>query len=128
MRITVPANLTYSAEEVGNFLIKDTGTKFDENNNCWIVISDEALFHKVVYEVLKTRLKLEGSFDKDVYFADAFFDWEKCFQKHESIDLFSEIKLLQIYVKNGKPGSKGGSFLSNLNMNEKKTILFLQNA
>ena len=125
MRITVPADLTYSAEEVGNFLIKDTGTKFDENNNCWVILSDEALFHKVVYEVLITRLKLKGSFDKDVYFADAFFDWKDCFQKHESIDLFSEIKLLQIYVKNGKPGLKGGSFLSDLNMNEKKNIHLL---
>ena len=29
---------------------------------------------------------------------------------------------MQIYVKNGKPGSKGGVFLSDLNMNENKNI------
>ena len=53
MRITVPADLTYSAEEVGNFLIKDTGTKFDGNNNVGLYFR-RGFFHKVVYEVLKT--------------------------------------------------------------------------
>ncbi len=33
--------------------------------------------------------------------------------------------LLQIYVKNGKPGLKGGAFLSELNMNEHKNIYVL---
>ena len=70
-------------------------------------------------------LKLKGSFDKDVYFADAFFNWKECFQKHENISLFSEITLLQIYVKNGKPGSKGGAFLSELNMNVHENIYLL---
>ena len=122
MKITVPADLTHNQKEVENFLVKYTGTKFDENSRCWVVLSDEAFFHKAVYEVLKTRLQRKGSFDADVYFADAFFNWKECFQKYENLSLFSEITLLQIYVKNGKPGSKGGSFLSNLNMNEKKNI------
>ena len=76
MKIAVPADLTYSVEEVESFLFKHTGTKFAESNKCWVVLSDEAFFHKVVYEVLKNRLKLKGSFDKDTYFADAFFNWK----------------------------------------------------
>ena len=32
---------------------------------------------------------------------------------------------MQIYVKNGKPGSKGGAFLSELNMNENENIYLL---
>ena len=122
MKITVPADLTHNEKEIENFLVKCTGTRFDESNKYWVVLSDEAFFHKVICEVLKTRLKLKGSFDKDVYFADAFFNWKECFQKHENLSLFSEITLLQIYVKNGKPGSKGGAFLSDLNMNEYKNI------
>ena len=122
MKIAVPADLTYSVEEVESFLFKHTGTKFDESNKCWVVLSDEAFFHKVVYEVLKAMLKLKGSFDKDVYFADAFFNWQECFQKHDNIGLFSEITLLQIYVKNGKPGSKGGAFLSELNMSKNESV------
>ena len=124
MKITVPADLTHN-EGGRKFLVKHTGTKFDESNKCWVVLSDEAFFHKVVYEVLKNILKTKGSFDKDVYFADAFFNWQECFQKHENISLFSEITLLQIYVKNGKPGSKGGAFLSELNMNEHENIYLL---
>ena len=122
MKIAVPADITHSVEEVENFLVKHTGTKFDENNKCWIVLSEEAYFHKVVYEVLKNRLKLKGSFDKDTHFADAFFNWKECFQKHENIGLFSERTLLQIYVKNGKPGSKGGAFLSELHMNKNESV------
>ena len=122
MKIAVPADLTYSVEEVESFLFKHTGTKFDESNKCWVVLSDEAFFHKVVYEVLKNRLKLKGSFDKDTHFADAFFNWKECFQKHENIGLFSERTLLQIYVKNGKPGSKGGAFLSELHMNKNESV------
>ena len=76
MKITVPADLTHNAKEVENFLVKRTATKTDENHNCWVVLSDEALFHKVVYEVLQTRLKLKGAFDKDIYFADAFFNFK----------------------------------------------------
>ncbi|RZP22557.1 MAG: hypothetical protein EVA26_03560 [Burkholderiaceae bacterium] len=125
MKITVPADLTHNTKEVENFLVKRTTTKTDENHNCWVVLSDEALFHKVVYEVLQTRLKLKGAFDKDIYFADAFFNWKECFQKYENMSLFSETTLLQIYVKNGKPGLKGGAFLSGLNMNEHKNIYVL---
>ena len=33
--------------------------------------------------------------------------------------------LLQIYVKNGKPGSKGGVFLSELNINGNENIYVL---
>ena len=122
MKIAVPADLTHSVQEVENFLVKHTGTKFEESNKCWVALSDEAFFHKVVYEVLKNRLKLKGSFDKDTHFADAFFNWKECFQKYENIGLFSEMTLLQIYVKNGKPGSKGGEFLSELNMEENESV------
>ena len=125
MKIVIPADLTHSEKEVENFLAKYTGTKFDESNKCWVVMTDEPLFHKVVLEVLQTRLKLKGAFDKDIYFADAFFNWQECFQKYENISLFSEVTLLQIYVKNGKPGSKGGAFLSELNMNKRKNIYAL---
>ncbi|MDA9690212.1 DNA polymerase III subunit delta [Betaproteobacteria bacterium] len=125
MKIAVPAHLTYSVEEVETFLVKNTGTKFDESNKCWVVLSDEALFHKLVYEVLENRLKTKGSFDKDTHFADAFFNWKECFQKHDNIGLFAEITLLQIYMKNGKPGPKGGAFLSELNMNENESIYVL---
>ena len=55
MKITVPADLTHNVEEVENFFVKHTGTKFDESNKCWVVLSDEAFFHQVVYEVLKKR-------------------------------------------------------------------------
>ena len=48
MKITVPADLTYSVEEVKNFLVKHNGTKFDENNKCWVVLSDEVFFHNVI--------------------------------------------------------------------------------
>ena len=122
MKIAVPADLTHNTKEVENFLVKHAGTKFDENNKWWVVLSDEAFFHKVVYEVLQTRLKLKGSFDKEIYFADSFFNWKECFQKHENISLFSKITLLQIYVKNGKPGSKGGAFFSELDMNENESV------
>ena len=125
MKITVPADLTHNVEEVENFLVKHTGTKFDESNKCWVVLSDEVFFHQVVYEVLIKRLKLKGSFDKDTHFADAFFNWKECFQKHENMSLFSEMTLLQIYVKNGKPGSKGGAFLSELNINANENIYVL---
>ena len=125
MKITVPADLTHNIEEVENFLVKHTGTKFDESNKCWIVLSDEAFFHQVVYEVLKNRLKLKGSFDKDTHFADAFFNWKECFQKYENMSLFSDMTLLQIYVKNGKPGAKGGVFLSELNINRNENIYVL---
>ena len=56
MKITVPADLTHNVEEVENFLVKHTGTKFDESNKCWVVLSDEVFFHQVVYEVLIKRL------------------------------------------------------------------------
>jgi len=125
MKITVPADLTHNVEEVENFLIKHAGTKFDESNKCWVVLSDEAFFHQVAYKVLIKRLKLKGSFDKYTHFADAFFNWKECFQKHENMSLFSEMTLLQIYVKNGKPGSKGGAFLSELNINVNENIYVL---
>ena len=125
MKITVPADLTHNVEEVENFFVKHTGTKFDESKQSWVVLSDEAFFHQVVYQVLIKRLKLKGSFDKDTHFADAFFNWKECFQKHENMSLFSEMTLLQIYVKNGKPGSKGGAFLSELNINANENIYVL---
>ena len=62
MKIIVPADLTHDEKEVENFFVKYTGTKFDESNKCWVVLTDEAFFHKVVYEVLKTRLKTKGFF------------------------------------------------------------------
>ncbi len=125
MKITVPADLTHNVEEVENFFVKHTGTKFDESKQCWVVLSDEAFFHQIVYQVLIKRLKLKGSFDKDTHFADTFFNWKECFQKHENMSLFSEMTLLQIYVKNGKPGSKGGAFLSELNINANENIYVL---
>ena len=125
MKITVPADLTYSVEQVDCFLNKKIESESDENIRSWIVLSDEAYFHKLICELCTSRLNAKGALEKDVYFADTFFNWKECFQKYDNLSLFSEKTLMQIYLKNGKPGSSGGRFLSDLNLNEKQNLHLL---
>ena len=47
MKITVPADLTHNAEEGRNFLLKHTGTKFDEIIIARIVSRTRLFFMKL---------------------------------------------------------------------------------
>ena len=47
MKIAVPADLTHNTKEVENFLVKHAGTKFDENNKCWVVPQMKLFFIKL---------------------------------------------------------------------------------
>ena len=125
MKIFVPADLTHSEEQIETFLNKNINSEFYEKNKIWTVISDEPIFQRVICDVVKSKLKTKGIFDKDIYFADGFFNWNECFQKYENLDLFADTTLVQIYLKNGKPGSSGGKFLSDLNLDSKNNLHLL---
>ncbi len=78
----------------------------------YIVSGDEPLLVQESCDLIRSQLKKAGFSQRDLFHAEANFDWEEVLFSANSMSLFAEQKILEIRLPNGKPGDKGGAALT----------------
>ena len=78
----------------------------------YIVSGDEPLLVQEACDLIRNQLKQAGFSQRDLFHAEANFDWEQVLFSANSMSLFAEQKILEIRLPNGKPGDKGGAALT----------------
>ncbi|MFK5985629.1 MAG: DNA polymerase III subunit delta [Pseudomonadota bacterium] len=73
----------------------------------YFVYGDEPLQIRDNTDMLRKAAKYYGYEEREVYSADASFDWQQLHQAASEISLFSSKKLIEIYLPSGKIGDKG---------------------
>lgn len=92
----------------------------------YIVSGDEPLLVQEVCDLIRQSLKNRGFTERELFHAEANFDWTSLLYSAGSMSLFAEQKLLEVRLPGGKPGDKGSKALLELvdQLND-ETVLML---
>lgn len=73
----------------------------------YLISGDETLIVEESCDLIRKKATQEGFTERDLFHSDAQFDWSQLLSAGNSLSLFSEKKLLELRIANGKPGDKG---------------------
>ncbi|NQD93251.1 DNA polymerase III subunit delta, partial [Pseudomonas sp. CrR25] len=77
----------------------------------YAVSGDEPLLCQEACDAIRTATRQQGFGERQVFNAEANFDWGNLLQAGASLSLFAEKRLLELRIPNGKPGDKGTAAL-----------------
>ncbi len=81
----------------------------------YLVHGEEDLLRIEALDALRVAAKKHGFNQKDQFYVESqHFDWSLLVDAAQSMGLFSDKKLIEIHVPNGKVGKEGGAILQNL--------------
>ena len=92
-------------------LVADLKTRM---HKLYIVSGDEQLLVQETTDLIRRALRARGFFERELFHAEASFDWNTLLQSAGSLSLFAEKKLLEVRLPSGKPGDQGGKMLTQL--------------
>ncbi len=73
----------------------------------YMICGDEPLQHKEAVDMLRKATHYYGYQERDVFIADAQFQWRRLLTAANELSLFSEKKRIELYLPTGKPSDKG---------------------
>lgn len=91
----------------------------------YIVSGDEPLLVQETCDLIRSRLKDVGFTERELFHAEANFDWQQVLFSANSMSLFAEQKLLEIRMATTKPGDKGVALQSFVENPSQGTIIML---
>lgn len=77
----------------------------------YVVSGDEPLLCQEAADAIRAACRLQGYGERQVFNAEANFDWGLLYEAGASLSLFAEKRLLELRIANGKPGDKGAAAL-----------------
>jgi len=77
----------------------------------YVVSGDEPLLCQEAADAIRGAARQQGYSERQVFHADAGFDWGQLHQAGASLSLFAERRLIELRIGNGKPGDKGAAAL-----------------
>ncbi|MFF7706200.1 DNA polymerase III subunit delta [Pseudomonas sp. NPDC007930] len=77
----------------------------------YIVSGDEPLLCQEALDAIRAAARAQGFDERQVFAAEANFDWGTLLQAGASLSLFAEKRLLELRLPSGKPGDKGAAAL-----------------
>lgn len=80
----------------------------------YCIHGEEDLLRIEALDALRLAAKQQGYLNREVYQPETANDWEELLASAHSIGLFSDLKLLEIHIPNGKLGKHGGEALCRL--------------
>ena len=91
----------------------------------YIVSGDEQLLVQETTDLIRRALRSYGFMERELFHAEAGFEWSSLLQSVASMSLFAEKKLIEVRMPSGKPGDKGGKILAELTdqLNEDNVLL-----
>lgn len=93
----------------------------------FIVSGDEPLLSQEAADAVRSTARQLEFTERETFDIDARFDWNLVFNETNSLSLFSDKKILELRITNGKPGDKGSKALCELceNPNDSNLILVI---
>ena len=73
----------------------------------YTVYGDEPLLALEAADLIRAAAKQSGFTEREVFAADAGFDWQRLAMSCRSLSLFANKKLIDLRVPSGKPGNEG---------------------
>jgi len=80
----------------------------------YLLSGDEPLLIQEAGDQLRGVARNNGFSEREVFHAEAGFNWEALLQSSQSLSLFSDKQLIELHIPNGKPGTKGSDILSQI--------------
>lgn len=77
----------------------------------YCISGDEPLLCQEAADAIRAAARAQGFGERQVFHADAGFDWGQLYQAGASLSLFAERRLIELRIGNGKPGDKGAAAL-----------------
>lgn len=77
----------------------------------YIISGDDPLLCQEAADAIRSTARQQGFDERQVFSADASFDWGTLLQAGASMSLFAEKRLLELRLPSGKPGDKGAAAL-----------------
>ncbi|MDN0083834.1 DNA polymerase III subunit delta [Crenobacter sp. SG2305] len=80
----------------------------------YLIHGDEALLALEAADAIRAAARAAGYLEREVLTVEGSFDWSRLRDAMSSVSLFASLKLLEIRIPNGKPGTDGGEALTRL--------------
>lgn len=77
----------------------------------YVVSGDDPLLCQEAADAIRAAARLQGYDERQVFSADANFDWGNLLLAGASLSLFAQRRLLELRLPSGKPGDKGAAAL-----------------
>jgi DNA polymerase-3 subunit delta len=77
----------------------------------WLVASSDPLLLLEAADALRQRARALGFAEREVFEADARFDWSELDASFGMLSLFSAQRLIEVRLPTGKPGKEGGALI-----------------
>lgn len=91
----------------------------------YLISGDEPLLVQEAVDTIRAAAKSQGYTERELLHAEAGFDWNVVLTEANSLSLFSDKKILEIRIPNGKPGDKGSKTLQEYIANPSNDTLIL---
>lgn len=78
----------------------------------YMVCGDEPLQHRESVDMLRKAASYYGFTEREVYTADAGFDWNNLFSAANELSLFASRRLIELQLPTGKPSDKGEALIA----------------
>lgn len=77
----------------------------------YFICGDEPLLAQEAADAIRAAARANGFGDRELFHADAGFDWQALLSEANALSLFANKKILEVRIDNGKPGDKGSRAL-----------------
>ena len=77
----------------------------------WLIASSEPLLLLEAADALRARARALGHAEREVFEADARFDWSELKASLASMSLFAARRVIEVRLPTGKPGKEGGAMI-----------------
>lgn len=77
----------------------------------YLVSGDEPLQVAEACDAIRAQVRAEGAEEREVFHAEAGFDWNSLLHSAGSLSLFASKRLMELRLPSGKPGKEGGKVL-----------------
>ncbi|MFJ4145034.1 DNA polymerase III subunit delta [Pseudomonas sp. NPDC089734] len=91
----------------------------------YVISGDDPLLCQEAADAIRTAARQQGFDERQVFSADASFDWGTLLLAGASMSLFAERRLLELRLPSGKPGDKGAAALMEYCANPAEDTLLL---
>jgi len=92
----------------------------------YVISGDEHLLCQEACDAIRAATRQQGFSERQVFNAEANFDWGTLYEAGASLSLFAEKRLLELRIPSGKPGDKGAAaLLEYLSRPPEDTVLLL---
>ena len=73
----------------------------------YLVFGEEPLLVQEACDAIRTAARAQGFNERELFHAEAGFDWNTLHTEANSLSLFADKKILELRIPTGKPGDKG---------------------